>query len=452
MLKIDIPEGYKAERTYIIELLLGEFLGLNTELTVKSDISATLILLENSNVLEINDAFFKEIFHRDQNYLDVKNIPARVVYCDLDEAPERNLVGIYGQPVVVVNEKKIYCGIDIFASAFFMLSRWEEHVRPDRDMHGRFPAKSSLACRHGFLSRPVVNEYVEIIWLWLEKLDIGQKRKPRRFRMINTHDIDTVRLFHGPLDYLGKPVKALLAEKKVSSLLHHAKLALRSFTGKDPYFVFDYFMEMSERHDSRSHFFFMAGGKSAYDDGYDIGAGAVRDVIARIADRGHVIGIHPSYDTFNNPEMLSLEIDRLRELTGADIVCGRQHYLRFRAPETWQHWDDNNMLWDSSLAYTDQPGFRCGSCYSYPVFNFLSKKKLALKEIPLTIMDGTLVVSRNQSPEQAIATIDYYLEKVKRYSGEFVFLWHNSSFEYLVWKDYRQVFEHTVRHAHALAG
>ena len=87
-----------------------------------------------------------------------------------------------------------------------------------------------------------------------------------------------------------------------------------------------------------------------------------------------------------------------------------------------------------------------------PVFNILSKKKLALREKPLTIMDATLAVAQNQSPQQAAATIDYYLDKVKRYSGEFVFLWHNSSFEYLVWKDYRWVFEHTLRRAQILAG
>ena len=452
MLKIDIPEGYTAERTYVIELMLGDFLGLDIELSVRAGISVTRIHLENDNVLEVKDAFFREIFHLDEDYLNIKYIPAEVVYCVLDEAHERNLVCIYGQPEIVFEEKKIYCGIDLFASAFFMLSRWEEHVCQDRDMHGRFPAKSSLACRRGFLSRPVVNEYVEVIWQWLEKLDIRQDRKQRRFRMINTHDIDKLRLFQRPVDYIGKPAKAFFIEKKLSALIHHSKLALQSLAGKDPYLVFDYFMDISERYDTSSHFFFMAGGKSAYDDGYDIEVGAIRDVIGRIADRDHVIGIHPSYNTFNNPEMLSLEINRLRELTGADIVCGRQHYLRFRAPDTWQYWDDNNMQWDSSLAYQDQPGFRCGTCYPYTVFNFFSKKKLALKERPLTIMDATLAVFQHQSPQQAIATIDYYLDKVERYSGEFVLLWHNSSFEYLVWNDYRQVFEHTVRHAHALAG
>ena len=444
MLKIAVPDGYIAERTYIIELMLGDFLGLDTALTIKPDLSTTLITLENGNILEVNDAFFKDISLRNKNYLDIGNVPKEVVRCDLEEGPEKNITGIYGTPEILMREKKIYCGIDLFASAFFMLTRWEEYVSRDRDIHGRFPAKSSLAYQHGFLSRPIVNEYVEIIWYWLQKLNIKQKRKPRRFQLISTHDIDKPRLFRRKIDYIGKPVKAFLIEKNVSSLIHHSKLALRSLAGKDPYWVFDYFMDSSEQNDIKSHFFFLAGGKTKYDEGYDIAAGPIYRMIEHILDRGHVIGIHPSYATFDNPELLSCEINQLREITGVDITCGRQHYLRFKIPDTWQYWDDNDMQWDSSLAYWDQPGFRCGTCYSYPVFNMVTGKKLRLREKPLTIMDGTLVVARKQSPEQAIATIHYYLDKVKKYSGEFVFLWHNSSFEYLVWKDYRDVYEDTL--------
>ncbi len=39
---------------------------------------------------------------------------------------------------------------DILAASFFMLSRWEETVVLNRDAHGRFPARASVAGRHGF--------------------------------------------------------------------------------------------------------------------------------------------------------------------------------------------------------------------------------------------------------------------------------------------------------------
>ena len=75
--------------------------------------------------------------------------------------------------------KIIECGIDIFASSFFMLTRWEEYVNKIRDMHNRFPAYASLACKNNFLDRPIVNEYVEMLWNMLKFLGCKQEKKKR---------------------------------------------------------------------------------------------------------------------------------------------------------------------------------------------------------------------------------------------------------------------------------
>lgn len=64
---------------------------------------------------------------------------------------------IYGEDKLIIdrNSKTIVCGIDIFASSFFMLTRWEEYVNKKRDNHNRFPASESLAYKFGFLNRPI---------------------------------------------------------------------------------------------------------------------------------------------------------------------------------------------------------------------------------------------------------------------------------------------------------
>ena len=46
---------------------------------------------------------------------------------------------------------------DIFAAAFYMLSRYEEYLPHVKDDYGRFTAKESLAFKHGFLDQPVVD-------------------------------------------------------------------------------------------------------------------------------------------------------------------------------------------------------------------------------------------------------------------------------------------------------
>ncbi len=78
---------------------------------------------------------------------------------------EKDIPIIYGTDKLEITEQNqniITCGIDIFASSFFMLTRWEEYVNKNRDRHNRFPAIESLAFKNDFLSRPVVNEYVEM--------------------------------------------------------------------------------------------------------------------------------------------------------------------------------------------------------------------------------------------------------------------------------------------------
>ena len=53
---------------------------------------------------------------------------------------------------------------DLLASTYFLISRYEEmYRRSERDSYGRFPGKSSLPYRAGFLHRPIIDEYGEAL-------------------------------------------------------------------------------------------------------------------------------------------------------------------------------------------------------------------------------------------------------------------------------------------------
>ena len=82
--------------------------------------------------------------------------------------------------------------MDIFASSFFMLTRWEEYVDLSRDEHNRFPHTASLAYKHNFLDRPIVNEYIEFIWNMFLELGYSRERAERKFSILLTHDVDEI--------------------------------------------------------------------------------------------------------------------------------------------------------------------------------------------------------------------------------------------------------------------
>jgi hypothetical protein len=99
------------------------------------------------------------------------------------------------------------------------------------------------------------------------------------------------------------------------------------------------------------------------------------------------------------------------------------------------------MDWDSTLSYADKEGFRCGVCYEYSVFNILTRKRMKLKEKPLIVMEGSFVTYQpNITPDKMEEKILSLVDKVKKYRGEFVFLWHNSSFNTKDWTSYQDLY------------
>jgi len=107
---------------------------------------------------------------------------------------------------------------------------------------------------------------------------------------------------------------------------------------------------------------------------------------------------------------------------------GRQHYLKWDICETPRIWDNIGMNFDSSLGYFDGPGFRCGVCYSFPIFDFVNQCKLNLLELPLILMECSYFDYLKLSYEEAKIKSKELLNATKKYNGSFVVLWHNDRF------------------------
>jgi hypothetical protein len=93
----------------------------------------------------------------------------------------------------------IETNIDIIASSFFMLTRYEEVLINERDQWGAFPAFASLAHKEGYLDYPIVNEYIELLWRWINTSSVGLIRKDpwdgKKLATCLTHDIDRITKF-----------------------------------------------------------------------------------------------------------------------------------------------------------------------------------------------------------------------------------------------------------------
>lgn len=312
---------------------------------------------------------------------------------------------------------------DVLAATFFMLTRWDETVLSVRDQHGRFPATASVAYKQGFLDRPIVDEYALILQAWLKMLLPDWEPQPPRFSVKLSHDIDVVR---------SASLRQLVGDLLKRRNLSQAAQTFRQWVSpaQDPVLQGCYELaDLSEQHGFQSAFYFMAADRSPLDSGYDPCSKPVQRLIDDLRQRGHEVGFHPGYQTFGNPEQFHIEKQRMDVALGATRYGGRQHFLRFRAPDTWRHWEEAGLTCDSTLSYADHEGFRCGTCHPFQPFDIERDRPLDLWEIPLIVMEGTLKQYRNLTPEQGEERILTLAQRCKAVNGFFTLLWHNTSLQ-----------------------
>lgn len=445
MIVVTLNDHFREEKQYALDMLFGQFLGLNYKIIIDVTVVEITVRLNNDSTIVFEDHFFSK-FNEKDGYKNIQNFPVSI---DKNIIQKFNLpfLSLYGPAEMYFNEKEIRISGDLVAATFFMLTRWEESVAEDRDIYNRFPAEAAIAVKFDFIDRPIVNEYVEIIWSCLELLDIDQARLNRSFNTLLTHDVDLPRMWWDAKGFIRSIVGSILKRKSVKEAVILVKKYLNR---KDPFNVFDWMLDLSDETGHISHFFFMSGGTSSKDNYYSIDHPFISRLIKNIKRRGHRIGFHPSFNAYNDIIQFSKEKEALERIVQKPMVTGRHHFLRFENPTTWQIWEDCNMEWDSTMSYHDNVGFRCGVCYPFQVFNINTRKQLKLLERPLIVMESSLAMYQDKGPEVMKNQIFSLIDIVKSYEGEFVFLWHNSAFNTIRWKPYEYIYKATLEYCASL--
>jgi len=459
MVEVICPSDNWNERVYILKVILWDFLGIEYRLNSGKTNSEYRLVLENGNTVVFQDHFFSR-FKKNLEYLSESNFPNDILFAANRFVTEKNIPVLYGSVKLDIEDAGsgktiITSGTDIFAASFFMLTRWEEKVSESRDQFGRFSARESVAYKYGFLDRPIVNEYADFLWNLLNHAGIEQPRKARKFSAYVTHDVDYVLKWYSFYGFLrtlaGDLIKRRSFRAFVNDLGDYSLTILKR--KRDPYDTFDKLMSLSEESGFRSYFFFMSVEPKFRLKHFSLWHPFVKKLVREIDSRGHKIGFHPDLNTFTNPEKWKKELEWLQAVSPQKIEIGRQHFLQIQVPDTWQIWDDMEMKWDSSLSYDEIPGFRTGTCYSYPVFNFLTRKELHLRERPLTIMDKSLVLhSKGKNIQMLEKAALGLIDKVRKYQGDFVLLWHNNCFNDPEWKPYQELYRILITYLRNLKG
>ncbi len=425
MIKIFIPENFSNEARYVCHVLFYEILGIDTNIIVSGTKDFRIVV--EDKVLIFKNSFFND-FDNNIAYLKSANLPKSVIYARNIFTPDNDIPVLYGDSEIKIEKNKIYCGIDIFASSFLLLTRWEEYVCSEKDKHSRFPAKLSTVRKFDLTYRPVVNEYAEMLWNMLEYLNINIKRKQNNYSLKITHDIDFFHKYYDTKRFL-RTLGGDIIKRKNPFLLFKTSYEYgltKKNIKNDPYNTFDTLMDISERYGLVSTFFFMAADTFRNDITYKISDKKVVDTIKHIIDRGHRAELHGSYDSYNNELLFKKELLAMKKVNKDTKEC-RQHFLRFNNPFTWQMYENNNISVCNNCGFEDDIGFRTGICHSYPAFNIITRKQLRLRISPLMIMDSVFIYNKDIEKEKFIDSCKSVIEKTKKHNGDMQILWHNNS-------------------------
>jgi hypothetical protein len=438
-LTVRIPPSYAAEREYVVRVLFEEFLGLRADVVV-ADVSATVITVAGGDrQLVLGDGLFSTA---PDAWLSERSLPPTPLASfelggtPFAAHPERSLPVLYGAPSWRHDDTTLELGVDVLGGAFYLLTRYEEVVLADRDEHERFPASANVMVREGLVRRPLVNEYLELLWLALGTQWPSLPRRRSAYSLVPSHDVDWPLAAERTFGRVARRAAGDVVRSRDSAA------AARRFAGyamrlagrhdADVNNTFDAIMDASELNGLRSAFYFIAGRRAGHIDGdYSLDDPWIRSLLRRIHRRGHEIGLHASYTTPVDPDQTRTERDTLlRVLDEEGIVQerlgSRQHFLRWSNPQTWRNCEEAGIDYDTTLGFSDEIGFRAGTCLEYPVFDLRRRLQLRLRELPLIVMEGAVLDRLGLDSEGASQAIAELRRTCERYGGTFTLLWHNS--------------------------
>lgn len=312
---------------------------------------------------------------------------------------------------------------DLFSAAFFLLSRYEEYTMQERDRHGRFMASSSLAHKAGFLQLPLVDLWCDALKKQLQRLYPSITFATNQYEQLITVDVDFAYYYRGIglLKWLSRFIQSAI-KLNVSALMQQLQAMVHE--DADPYFTYPLFHAAQ----AEVAYFFLMSNAGGYDKNIRPDGVVMKHLIQKLQQQATFIGLHPSYLSNQQTELLHEEKDLLTSCLKQPVVHSRQHFLKLTLPQTFQELIKSGLKNDYSLMYAEVPGFRSSTCMPYRFYDISAEKSTQLILHTTCFMDTTAYQYTNQSDEFTIQQVLGMKTYIKKLGGCFVTLWHNNNF------------------------
>jgi len=350
-------------------------------------------------------------------------------------------------PCVTRHAGGIDVGVDIFQETGYLLSGHLDRIRaemdgPDREMSASHPSVDILE-----------DLLMAAVFDGCRTLHVPLVRKSpwpdaKKFAVCLTHDVDEVKKTY---QWLTRPARCL-RQGDFSGLKNQFLSMLGKIRGVEPYWTFDDIAATEKHFNAKSTFFFLKeSGKPSflsprtwnlYGRCHSYREPGVIDAIQVVSGYGSEVAVHGSFYSYSSLALIKNETDELEAMIGEKVVGTRQHHLNLSVPATWDYQAAAGLSYDSSLGFKDRSGFRWGT--SYPFFPFTGTVPQGICEIPLIIMDISIL-----SHAEPLAECLGMADEVEPVGGVLTLLWHPPVFNAFEFPGageiYYKIIEHSVQ-------
>ncbi len=250
-------------------------------------------------------------------------------------------------------------------------------------------------------------------------------------RVAVTHDVDRERkTYH----YFTKTLKAIL-KGDLKQFTYHVKSI---FARNNPYWTFDDLVAILNTYEIKSTFFFLnetmrfklfeISNWSLSLGRYNIESDKIKNKIRELKMLGHEIGVHGSFNSYRDYDLLTKEKRVLEKIIGGKIIGIRQHHLNLD-DNTWILQKKAGFVYDASWGWNFSIGVRDGKAMPFRPFDD------SFLVIPMTIMDAPFVAAADKWEQ-----FDKLIKFAEENGSVIVLNWHTDSLNDNEFENYRSDF------------
>jgi hypothetical protein len=334
---------------------------------------------------------------------------------------------------------------DLHKSVYAELSRREELDTSLRDTWGNWDWQYAERQREGNLYVPSLDKEI-IRRLSRDSCELIKPKWPngKSFAIVLTHDVDlvseTILSTRGVL----QRIKNYRTARQYWLAIRHGlvftkRIATQMICGatKDPLWHYEDWMKIEDQYGFKSTFYFFPSiliKPHLWDCTYkfsdrivfDSRPMHVSDMIREMYAAGWDIGLHGSYHSATNEDILRAEKQQLEDVLGSAVTSTRQHYLHYDIQLTPGIQHRCGITNDSTHGFNRAIGFRSGTTFPYYCWDHQTGSSTNVLEIPMHVMDVSLFSPSGLEYNQALAVRHalQLMDQVESIGGCLCINWH----------------------------